>query len=159
MKSSSSSSGSLESSFAAASMPASGEDISKLLPTLMDGSGRIFSVLISKKVLRVARKLCFSDALGLSDRPLSQPRFKLFCAITSASYGPCPLKDAGGSDSPRQRVFSGIHRQCHKDKTRLPSFAQGKEGDGSPLQPQHTENCPNFSSFTASGARFKSSLL
>lgn len=133
MNSSSSPSGSLQSSFVAVSMQASGEDISKLLATLMDCNKRIFSVLFfffftKKNVLDVALKLCFSDLLDPFDCLILLQRFKVFCAINSASYGLCPLKDASGSDSPRQRIFSGIHRQCHKDKIRPPSFEKKKRG-------------------------------
>lgn len=40
----------------------------------------------------------------------------VFCDVNSTSYGPCPLKDGRGSDRPRRRIFSGIHRRCHRDK-------------------------------------------
>lgn len=50
----------------------------------------------------------------------------VFCDVNSTSYGPCPLKDGRGSDRPRRRIFSGIHRRCHRDKACPPSLVKKK---------------------------------
>lgn len=54
----------------------------------------------------------------------SPRQFRLFCDVNSTSYGPCPLNDGRGFDRPRRRIFSGIHRRCHRDKACPPSLVK-----------------------------------
>lgn len=57
----------------------------------------------------------------------SPRQFRLFCDVNSTSYGPCPLNDGRGFDRPRRRIFSGIHRRCHRDKACPPSLVKKKK--------------------------------
>lgn len=54
-------------------------------------------------------------------------QFRVFCDVNSTSYSLCPLKDGRGSDRPRRRIFSGIHRRCHRDKARPPPLSKKKK--------------------------------
>lgn len=66
-----------------------------------------------------------SDLMCLFDRLLYLyllRQFRVFCDVNSTSYGPYILKDGRGSDRPR--IFSGIHRRCHRDKACPPPFSK-----------------------------------
>lgn len=45
----------------------------------------------------------------------------------STSYGSCPLKDGRSLDRPRQKIFSGIHCRCHRDKASPPPLSKKKK--------------------------------
>lgn len=54
-------------------------------------------------------------------------QFRVFCDVNWTSYSWCPLKEGIGSDGPRQRIFSGIHRRCRRDKAPPTSLVEEKK--------------------------------
>lgn len=51
-------------------------------------------------------------------------QFRVFCDVNSASYRPCPLKDASGSNRPRRWIFLGIHHSCQRNKACPPPLSK-----------------------------------